>query len=81
MNDLEYCEEAVGTMPPRLIDLNDDTRMKYNVQISQLDYGYVVNVGCKSFAVETPEKLLKYITEYINNPGETEKKFYTQELF
>lgn len=79
MNDLEYCVEALSPMP--LINADDDTRMKYNIQINQLDYGYVVNVGCKTFAIETPEKLLKYITEYINNPGEAEKKFYSKELF
>lgn len=82
MNELEY-REALTPMPVQCAAEDDAYyhRMKHEVKISQLDYGYVVSVGCKSFAIETPEKLLAYLTEYITKPGETEKKFYAKELF
>ncbi len=39
------------------------------VNIRQLDYGYVVTVGCQIFAFETPEKLIEKLTAYVNCPN------------
>lgn len=36
--------------------------------ITQLDYGYIVRVGCNSFAVEDREDLLRMINAYILQP-------------
>lgn len=51
------------------------------INIRQLDKGYVVQVGCHSFAIETPMHLVQKLTEYINEPAETEKKWFDGKLF
>ena len=52
-----------------------------DVYIKQLNRGYVVNVGCHSFAFSTKEEMMEKITAYINSPAETEKMWYKGELF
>lgn len=47
-----------------------------NISIQQLSSGYLVNVGCNSVAVETPEKLIKNLTAYITNPSKFERKWF-----
>lgn len=49
------------------------------INISQLNYGYVVKIDCHSFAISTKEALIKAITGYINNPNETEKHWWATE--
>jgi hypothetical protein len=51
----------------------DSRQMMREVAIRQLNYGYVVNVGCKSFAFETSEKLIENLIAYINNPDKVEE--------
>lgn len=51
------------------------------IRIEQLAYGFIVRVGCKSFAIETKEQLIKKLTQYINNPEETEKLWDSGKLF
>lgn len=45
------------------------------ISIKQLSIGYVVEIGCKSFAISTKEELTTKILEYINEPAKTEKKY------
>jgi len=52
-----------------------------NVEIRQLNRGYIVDVGCHSFAFSTKEEMMKYLTTYIDNPQETEKSFKEGLLF
>jgi hypothetical protein len=40
--------------------------------------GYIVNIGCQVAGFTTKEDLLKAITEYVNDPGATEKKYYVE---
>lgn len=56
-------------------------KMTYELRVQQLDRGYIVNVGCKSFAFENQEVMLGMITEYITNPNKTEDSFYNGTLF
>lgn len=51
------------------------------VQLNQLSSGYVVNVGCQSFAFSTKEEMMAKLTEYINAPADTEKKWFDGKLF
>lgn len=53
----------------------------YQIIIEQLDLGYLVNVGCKRFAIQTAEDLLEKLKTYILAPDETEKKYSKGELF
>ena len=40
--------------------------------------GYIVTIGCQVAGFTTKEDLLKAITEYVNDPGATEKKYYVE---
>lgn len=51
-----------------------------SISIHQLHSGYNVEVGCHTFAFETPERLTKYILEYLKDPIETERKWFNGEL-
>lgn len=50
------------------------------IRIRQLDYGYVLNVGCKEIALDKPEKILFALKQYLKDPAGTEKKFLNGEL-
>jgi hypothetical protein len=49
--------------------------------IRQLNRGYVVEVGCQTFAIGTSGELISKLTEYISEPEKTEKKWFNKELF
>jgi hypothetical protein len=51
------------------------------IRLQQLNRGYVINVGCHSFAISTADELVEKLTEYIKNPNETEKKWFGGKLF
>lgn len=51
------------------------------IGIKQLNYGYNVIIGCHTFAIETPEKLIEKLSEYIKDPKGTENKWFTGQLF
>jgi hypothetical protein len=38
--------------------------------------GYIVTIGCQVAGFSNKEDLLKAITEYVNDPEATEKKYY-----
>jgi hypothetical protein len=38
--------------------------------------GYIVTIGCQVAGFTTKEDLLKAITEYVNDQGATEQKYY-----
>ena len=48
-----------------------DIGQTYPINIEPLDRGYVVRIGCSSFAFSTKEELITKLTEYINNPIDT----------
>ena len=75
-------EEVVelADSPNKMTDCNYEYHEKYDVQIQELDYGYMVRVGCKSFAIENKETLLSMITKYINNPIKIQKEFHNKTL-
>lgn len=45
------------------------------VRIEPLNYGFMVNVGCQSFAIESTEKLLKLLAAYYTDPRTVEKQW------
>lgn len=51
------------------------------VFISPLNVGFVLKVGCQSIAVENKDDLVKYLTKYFDNPVQTEKDYYSREIF
>lgn len=41
---------------------------QYEINIRPLNSGYVVGVGCQSFAFENKEKMMKMIQAFLNDP-------------
>ena len=50
------------------------------INIRPLNHGYVVNIGCQTFAIESIEKLISNLEKYLNSPIETEKKWFSGNL-
>ena len=48
--------------------------------IRELNRGFVVTAGCHTFAISTAKELTELVTEYINNPRETEEKWFSGKL-
>lgn len=57
--------------PSRLIDPNKIKEIK----ISQLDHGYILNVGCKVIALDSPAKIIFALKLYLSNPQKVESEF------
>lgn len=52
------------------------------IGIRQLSgHGYVVDVGCQTFAIESSSQLIAKLVEYITNPLATEVKWQEGKLF
>lgn len=76
----EIVQEKAMNLSAKMPCTNEEYHEKYDVQIQELDHGYMVRVGCKSFAIESKETLLNMITKYINNPAEVQKEFFNKTL-
>ena len=72
-------EGPVGCPGTQIGPINNNSKIR-NISIRQLSYGYMVNIGCQDFAIETADKLIEYLTKYINKPDETEKDWYNGNL-
>jgi hypothetical protein len=64
--------QPAAPMPPNKIR---------DIHISQLNHGYVINVGCSTFAIEKASDLIAKLSEYIHKPAETEQKWNDGKLF
>lgn len=51
------------------------------INIEEVNRGFIVRVGCHTFAISTKAELTTKLTEYINEPAKTEKKWYAGDLF
>ena len=70
--------EACASNPiPNPIQENRSRR----ITIQELNRGYVVEVGCHSFAISEKAELTAKLVEYINNPSATEQKWFEGNLF
>jgi hypothetical protein len=52
-----------------------------SINIEPLNRGYVVRVGCQSFAIGTKRLLIDKLTQYLSDPQGTEDKWNKGELF
>ena len=50
------------------------------INIRPLNHGYVVNIGCQTFAIESIKKLISNLEKYLNSPIETEKEWFSGNL-
>ena len=51
------------------------------ITISEMDYGYLVRVGCQAFAIEKTDDLIEKLTMYLRNPEVTEEMYFNNKLF
>ena len=51
------------------------------INIEEVNSGFIVRVGCHTFAISTKAELTTKLIEYINEPVKTEKKWYAGDLF
>lgn len=51
------------------------------INIEEVNRGFIVRVGCHTFAISTKAELTTKLTEYINEADKTEKKWYAGDLF
>lgn len=80
MNEVDVRPESRDAVlrtaqPMGLDDAPDSPTTIREIKIEQLNYGYIVKVGCSSFAIETAERLIEKLSEYIKEPQATESKW------
>lgn len=69
---------ATTAVPPPESKYYDKIR---TINIRQLDHGYIVEVGCQAFAIESSYELAGLLAMYLAKPAETEKKYIEGKLF
>lgn len=67
----EPMNELVGgaCVPQQGIPADIGNRNIYDIHIEGLNYGYLVRVGCQSAAIETREKLVRWLDAYLTDPA------------
>lgn len=48
----------------------------YDIRLNFLDRGCLVHVGCKTIAFENVDSAMLEINNYVNNPYETQQKWF-----
>ena len=76
MNETGREEQAASPRCDELCQASKEETKIRKIGIRQLEYGYVVEVGCHWFAIETVDKLLQALTDYVNNPKSIEKAWF-----
>lgn len=50
------------------------------IVIEPKDHGFIVTVGCQTFAIEKVSTLIRNLEKYLERPAETEKKWVSGKL-
>lgn len=50
------------------------------VTITPLDYGFIIRVGCQQFAIESTEKLILQLSEYLRHPAEVSENWFQNKV-
>jgi hypothetical protein len=77
-------EMSVKLSEPELATLPSEeftSSSPYEVSIRQVNNGFIITVGCQTFAFEKFETASKYMAMYFENPSETTRKHYEGTLF
>lgn len=51
------------------------------INIEEVNRGYIVRIGCHTFAFSTKAELTTHLVGYINEPEKTEEKWFKGGLF
>ena len=76
---LDGQEEVLEEVPEQA--LYNANKAHYQPEISPVNNGFIVRMGCQQFVFETYDKMSKYLKMYFEDPNGTESKFHTNELF
>lgn len=68
--EIRDCEVAKTPYKGRLREIN----------ITPLNTGFVVRLGCQTLAINDKKKLLEELVNYFNNPAEVEKRYFAGEF-
>ena len=79
--DVEVCETEPSPQPSLEQVQYMENRAHYQPEISQVNNGFIVTMGCQRFVFETYDKMSKYLKMYFEDPCGTENKFHANELF
>jgi hypothetical protein len=68
-------DNTVNVRSARALDIATGLAIqaRHMITIHTLDHGYQVVVGCQTVAIESTEKLLSKLKQYLENPKEAEK--------
>ena len=66
---------------PTPVEVSHPLLAAYEINIRQVNNGFIVNVGCQTFVFEKFETAVKYIDLYFQDPSGMEKKHYEGTLF
>lgn len=72
-------DRCVNTEPQPIQERSPNKIRQINIE--EVNRGFIVRVGCHTFAISTKAELTTKLTEYINEPEKTEQKWYKGELF
>jgi hypothetical protein len=82
MDAQQLVESRRTTALGRVPELTENSGNKIRqINIREVNRGYIVEVGCHTFVFETKENLLIKLSQYIDNPQETEKQWSEGNLF
>ena len=76
---VDMSEEVLVEVPEQA--LYNANKAHYQPEISSVNNGFIVRMGCQQFVFETYDKMSKYLKMYFEDPNGTESKFHTNELF
>jgi hypothetical protein len=68
----ECCDGIEG--PRGLYDQKMPSKAR-SITIEQMDFGYIVRVGCQTFAIESASKVVTNLIEYLQDPGKVEMEW------
>jgi len=70
------CERPTKELRPEPINGETIPEPKIReINIQAMDHGFVVRVGCQTFAIEDAQKLMNNLTAYLKDPGGMEKQW------
>jgi hypothetical protein len=82
MNENQGCVAETSRCEPRpMVQEAPALAMpaKREIRITQLNYGYLVNIGCQNFAIERSETLTKHLGAFLSDPVGVEKAWMAGE--
>lgn len=77
--------ETIATPYPECSNLRHEVPVSNNkireINIQEVHRGYIVRVGCHTFAISTLGELLPLLNKYLSNPQDTENLWFEDKLF